>query len=202
MALAWNVDRLVAVDDEYDREYADFRGGSRYETYLKKNQKRFAASQWDDEMDPVRFAIDAWAIATGPILSPGYVRFRPDLFSIALRRDDWDGALYAEIELPLQQHHLTGPRIPYEWRDWETARFQNGVDENFRSLAEPETDGSVTKAILTTTLVRIPGRDWALVTPTALEGPTFYEEARRALALVADHLNREAAPIITSLRAG
>ncbi|MER7937885.1 MULTISPECIES: hypothetical protein [unclassified Streptomyces] len=194
MSITWTADRLVGVDDEYDRE-----NGSRYDTYLKKNQTGIAASQWDDGLDPVRFAVDVWNIATGPIMVPGYIRVRPDLFAVKIHRDEWDGHLYAEIRLPLPQHSLSGPRLSSEWRDWEPERFQHGVPEEFTRLGEPETSG-VTKAILTTTTVLIPGRDWALVTPTALEGATMYEEARRAVALVCDHINREAATVIGALK--
>lgn len=196
----WTANVLVAVDDDYDRENADFRGGSRYAAYLKKNQQRIAASQWDDEMDPVRFAVDVWNIATGPIMSPGYVRVRPDLSSVRIYRDDWDGHLYVEIALPLPQHRLGGLRLPYEWRDWQPTRFQPGVPDEFARLGEPETQGGVCKAVLTTTTVRIPGPDWDLVTPTSLEGATMYEEARRSVALVCEHINREAAAVVAALR--
>ncbi|MER7952056.1 hypothetical protein ABTY59_32160 [Streptomyces sp. NPDC096079] len=200
MAPSWDDHLLACIDDDYDREYGD--EGGRFAAYVRKNIKDFRDAWSDDEApheDPRRFALAAWRVATGPVMAPGYVRLRPDLHGVRLHIDEWDGALYADVTFPLPQHFLKGPRIPYEWRDWENDDFGFG---DYRSMVEPRLENAVTPAVLTTTVVRITGRHWELVKPTAYEGPTLVQEARRALNSIVDHINREAGPQVASILNG
>ncbi|MFE1206426.1 hypothetical protein ACFW5V_32585 [Streptomyces sp. NPDC058762] len=198
MAPPWDEQTLVYVDDEYDRA-----NDNRFAVYVRQNLDRFRDTWSEDPApheDPVRFALAAFDVASMPVMQPGYVRERPDLHGVHLRRDDWDGTLFVDVGVPLRHHHLKGSRLPYEWRDWEAVRFQNG---DYRTLQEPSGEEGVSKAVLTYSVVRVPGRDWkGLVKPTAYEGRTLVEEARRAVAVLADHINREAGPMVASLLSG
>ena len=64
----WHADKLVVVNDAYDREYAS-GGHSRYGAYLRQNASLFK-SAWSDQPepieDPAEFAVHAWQIATAP----------------------------------------------------------------------------------------------------------------------------------------
>ena len=50
------------------------------------------------------------------------------------------------------------------------------------------------------TVVRVPGRDWPhLVTPSAYEGRTLVDEAREAVAVLVQHINADAGPIVEKI---
>lgn len=200
MTATWDDRALVRIDDDYDREYAD-DGVSRFGAYLRQRPKEFRDS-WRDEPapvgDPEEFAWLAWRVATTPVMSPGYVRFRSDLHGIALHRDDDDGSLYADVRVPLQHHHIGGgsKRFPYAWQDWETER--NFGDGEYPSLLEPRP--SERPSVLASVVVRVPGQKWTgLVTPTAYEGRILLDEARETLAAVVRNVNADAGPIVAKI---
>jgi hypothetical protein len=74
--------RVCWVDSEWDREFASDRV-SRYGAYLRGRAELFKPWQDEDQgasgitTDPGWFAIAAFQVATGPIMSPGYVRWHP-----------------------------------------------------------------------------------------------------------------------------
>jgi len=194
--MPWTPTTLVRIDDDYDREMADRAGGSRFAAYVAQNRKAF--NPWgDEEPDPVMFAAAAWRTATGPVMSPGYVRRRPDLSRVTAQREEWDGGLVLAVEVPLQHHRLAGPRLPYQWGDWETDSFQYSGDE-YQHLVEPEAHRHQV-AVLTTTSVQILAKGWPLPTPTATEGPELVEQARQMLRVLVDGINREAGPVVARL---
>jgi hypothetical protein len=196
----WNDRLLVYVDDDYDRDNASDRV-SRYGAYLKQNASLFR-NAWTDEPapveDPAEFAVHAWTVATGPIMVPGYVRVRPDLHGVTLHRDDEDGALYADVHVPLRHAQIGGDtkRFPYAWQDWEREPDYSG--DEYWGMLEPRSFKK--PSVLATAVVRIPGRDWGgLITPTAYEGRTLVDEARQAVFMVAQHINDDAGPIVARL---
>src|SRR6266516_4820758 len=72
------------VDAAWDREFAS-DGVSRYGAYLRGHTAAFAPL-WDEPpdpdwgaitADPGEFAAAAFQVATGPVMSPGYVRWHP-----------------------------------------------------------------------------------------------------------------------------
>jgi hypothetical protein len=200
MTIAWTDHRLVYVDDRYDRENAS-NGVSRYGAYLRQNASLFRDG-WTDEPAPIRtpeeFAVHAWTVATGPIMFPGYVRARPDLHRVTLHRDDDDGSLYVDVHAPLYHSHIGGntKRFPYAWQDWAT-EYDHGGDK-YRGRLEPRDNKR--PSVLASVVVRVPGRYWPhLVTPTAYEGRTLVDEAREAVAVVAQLINDDAGPIVAKV---
>ncbi|WP_030248142.1 hypothetical protein [Streptomyces sp. NRRL S-455] len=198
---SWNETTLAAVDDVYDREHAS-NGYSRYAEYLRLNNGLFRSS-WTDEPapvdDPAEFAVHAWTVASGPIMAPGYVRTRPDLRGISLHRDEDDHGLYAEIRIPLDHHQIGGgaKRFPHSWQDWTEDRGWGDSGE-YPGVREP--DDTKRPAVLASAVVRVSGREWSgLVTPTAYEGPTLVTEAMLTVAVVAQHVNDAAGPIVAQL---
>lgn len=197
----WNDQLLVDIDDRYDRENAS-DNVSRYGAYLRQRPDEFRDS-WQDEPAPIKtpeeFAVHAWRVATAPVMVPGYVRVRPDLHGVTIHRDDDDGSLYADIHVPLQHHHIGGgpKRFPYSWQDWETER-DFGSSGKYLSMLEPRVGAKT--SVLAKAVVRIPGREWTgLVTPTAYEGRMLCTEAMLAVAVVAQHVNDAAGPIVATL---
>jgi hypothetical protein len=201
--VAWNDQLLVYVDDSYDQEYAD-NGVSRYGAYLRQRPNEFRNS-WSDEPEPIKtpeeFAVHAWQVATPPVMSPGYVRIRPDLHRVSLHRDDDDGSLYAEVRVPLRHHDISGEtkRLPYAWQDWETETDFAG--DRYLAHFEPRTLRET--AVLASAVVRVSGREWPhLITPSAFEGRTLLDEARETVRTVAQHINDDAGPIVAKILHG
>jgi hypothetical protein len=196
----WNDQMLVYVDEAYDQEYSD-DGVSRYGAYLRQRPAEFRDG-WSDEPAPIKdaaeFAVHAWRVATPPVMAPGYVRVRPDLHRVTLHRDDDDGALYAEVHIPLRHHHIGGgsKRFPYAWQDWETETDFAG--DQYLAHFEPRILRQT--AVLASAVVRVSGREWPhLVTPSAYEGRTLLDEARQTVFTVAQHINDDAGPIVARI---
>lgn len=106
---------LLVIDDDYDRSRA-FDGFSRYGAYLAMRLPFVAQGDADILTDPVRWAAFAWATATPPIMTPGYLAWNDPIEDSQL---GWgDGRLSAEMvvrtELPCR---LAG------WRTWEHDRY-------------------------------------------------------------------------------
>lgn len=129
-------DAAVWIDADYDQEHAS-DGLSRYGAYVKQNLSGFAEC-WDGTFEaglPVHFAVQAWRVATGPIMAPGYVRYHRRVLSVRLEYSYWDYSLLAFVELvsPWPQA-LTESRRWMEqaeqgsWGDWPTA-FGNAYCE-------------------------------------------------------------------------
>src|SRR6266536_1297539 len=80
-------DRVCWVDSDWDRTNASDRV-SRYGAYLRSHTELFDYS-WGEAPgsiteDPGEFAIAALQVATGPIMSPGYVRWHPRVLDYKL----------------------------------------------------------------------------------------------------------------------
>jgi hypothetical protein len=195
----WSETTLATVDDVYDRENAS-NGYSRYAEYLRLNNGLFR-DRWTDGPapveDPAEFAVHSWTVATGPIMAPGYVRIRPDLRGISLHRDEDDHGLYAEIRVPLDHRQIGGgaKRFPYAWQDWVEDRGWG--DGEYADVREP--DDTKRPAVLASAVIRVPGREWSLVTPTAYEGRTLADEARETVARIARYVNDDAGPIVAKM---
>jgi hypothetical protein len=109
------------IDHDYDREHAS-DGVSRYGGYVRAA----TFEPHTDDYQVAELAVHAWTLATGPIMSPGYVRCHPRIRRARLERSDWDGSLIAAIDL------VTGQPGPLQWlrsdddrgwwRDWPSER--------------------------------------------------------------------------------
>jgi len=84
----------VWVDRDYHRECAS-DGTSRFGAYLRDA----VFEPWTDGDQTVEWAVFAWARATGPVMSPGYVRYHPSVLGARLERSGWDGGLVADVTL-------------------------------------------------------------------------------------------------------
>src|SRR5512135_182732 len=110
------------VDRDHDRKYAS-DGISRYGAYLRDA----AFEPWTDNDQAVEWAVFAWRRATGPVMSPGYVRYHPRVLAAGLERSGWDGGLVAGVSLvsswpeqlktALARGLRLGDRDTY-WQDW------------------------------------------------------------------------------------
>ena len=191
MALLWTSTTLALVDDEHDKTYAS-DGYSRFGAYLTQHASDFEA--WAPHaLSPVEFATAVWRIATGPIMSPGYVRIRTDLNSITLGVADQDGSLHARIAVPLFHGDLTA-RLPYSFRDWERSSYRDhGYDE---VVYPPDNKPSV----LAVASVSVPVSNQILIAPTHVGGHRLVDEARQVVGLLASEINRAAGPVVQSLR--
>lgn len=175
---------IAQVNDEYDLEYSSSRAG-RLATYLRDHRDRMFEEDRDDD---VRVLVWAWGVATPPVMAPGYVRRRPDLSSLRLGQEDWDGALFAEARFPIPHHQMRG-RVPYRVRDWDTEGL---AGEPFPYLREPCASDSAANR----TFFLVEGR---LRIPVEAKFPHIspkvsVDEVKEALREVVDYLNENLAP--------
>jgi hypothetical protein len=194
---AWTDTTLVAVADEYDREAGDRNAplDSRFGRYLTRRMDDL----WEEDRgDPADFLCWAWAVATPPVMSPGYVRIRPDLTSVRLSRSQYDGRLLLEITTPVGHGQLAaGVRPPYAVRDWEINRYD--ASDRFRSLHAPEDESK--PALLLSGVLSLPADNWTLHQPAG-EWPLeelLVDDAKNAIAVAVEYINRAAGPQIAKL---
>jgi hypothetical protein len=193
--MTFNDYTLVTVDREYDQANAS-NGESRFATYVDRKRNEFA--DWadpDTAATPEQFALAAWRVATGPIMSPGYVRIRPDLHGITGHLDG-DSQLYFDIAVPLGHHELRNNSTLATWSDWDSERH---TDSTFPNFYEPTTSRN---AVLVTATVRISGKTWANLpkpVPANSDLPVLVTAADDAIALITSQLNNDAAPLVREL---
>jgi hypothetical protein len=125
------------IDHDYDREHAS-DGVSRYGAYLRDTK----FEPWTDDDQHVELAEFAWERATGPAMSPGYVRYHSRILTARLARSDWDGSLIGRVDvLTGQPEYLRRPRsddVRGLWHDWpgeysfardQTVYYEPGTEE-------------------------------------------------------------------------
>jgi hypothetical protein len=105
------------IDRDHDRANAS-DGVSRYGAYLRDHAGLF--DPWDEApdgitRDPVEFAIAAFKVAAGPIMSPGYVRWHGRVQDHAAGRSEHDGRLLLSVTLAVP----SPVRLPWSWRGWD-----------------------------------------------------------------------------------
>ncbi|MFH8520292.1 hypothetical protein ACH4CE_35515 [Streptomyces gelaticus] len=195
----WSGTNLVTVADDYDREMVDSNAplDSRFGRYLAQHMNDL----WEeDRTDPKAFLVWAWNVATGPIMSPGYVRIRPDLGSVRLTQSQEDGRLLVQIETPVQHGQLAqGVRPPYSaMRDWETDRYAYSSDGPSR-LQAPEDESK--PALLLAATLRLPADDWKLHQPAGTwpVEELLIDDAKQAVAVAVAGINEIAGPRVAKL---
>ncbi|MFD7729545.1 hypothetical protein ACFV6F_04040 [Kitasatospora phosalacinea] len=176
----FNSSTLAFTDDVADRRDAS-DGHSRFGAYLG-----YSANLLHDEGEPLsarEFAFAAWQTATGPVMSPGYVRIRPDLHSLTLVSygEDLD-RIALRVDVPLRHHHLAA-RPDHRLSDWQ--RDVWATDGAFTALEEPRATGR--SALLVTATLLLPVPEHLLVAPTvAVPGWEMTAQAKQVVgALVA-----------------
>lgn len=180
-------DTLAFTDDTYDRENAS-EGGSRFGSYLRLN-----ANLLHEDGEPLtarEFARTAWLIATSPVMSPGYVRTRPDLrdLTLVMSGEDYD-RLALRIDVFLR-HDVLAHRPAGQPGDWERDPYDRSSNRWAR-LAEPAAGRRPALLLSATLLVPVP--EDILITPTtARPGTTMTRQARQTVRVIAEHANAHA----------
>lgn len=191
----WTPTLITAVDNAYDRRNAS-DGHSRFGAYLR--QHGVSSLDCDETLTAEEFACVVWPVATAPVMSPGYVRLRPDIDQVTTWWSEDDSCtLHFDVHLPLPRTALTATRaLPYGWKDWQPAR-RDLDDGPYRTWWQP---GHTGNALLTTTVVRLAVTDeWALPAPSGRDS-RLVTDAKASVAAVADAINRLAGPMVAALR--
>lgn len=90
---------VFAVDDHYDWGYTN-DGQSRYCNHLLQYPHYFLTPEHNVITDRVEFALAAWAIATPPIMTPGYIRFPPEVQAVHLTSHGTEVIAGLDIAVP------------------------------------------------------------------------------------------------------
>jgi hypothetical protein len=183
------------VDRDYDREYAS-DGVSRYGAYLRDA----AFEPWTDQDQAVEFAVFAWERATGPVMSPGYVRYHPRVLAARLGRSGWDGSLAAEVTLVScwPEEIKTAAARPVRlggkeayWQDWPAECLGGGTASYYEPI---EADLAARPYLLATLSLQFTIPSAALpvspAAPAALLGA-----GQDAVAVVVAELNPKLRPV-------
>jgi hypothetical protein len=185
------------VDRDDDRESAS-DGISRYGAYLRDA----AFEPWTDHDQAVEWAVFAWRRATGPVMSPGYVRCHPRVLAAArLERSGWDGSLVAgvdlvsswpeQVEAALATGLRLGGRDAY-WRDWPTG-YRGG--ETISYYEPSEADVAAWPYLLATLSLRFTVPSAALPKPPATSA-ALLRAGQQAVEVVVAELNRIVGPVL------
>ena len=186
------------VDTDYDRENSS-DGRSRYGAYLHDA----AFEPWTDNDRSVEWAAFAWRCATGPVMSPGYVRYHPRVLAAQLERSGWDGSLIASVSLacswPDQLKTMLIKPLPFGgqaayWQDWPT-EYLGG---NTRYYEPGEADLAARPYVLTTLSLQFTVPSAALPEPP-VDTTARLGAAQHALAVLVSELNRIVGPGLSAL---
>ncbi|QKW20492.1 hypothetical protein HUT16_16710 [Kitasatospora sp. NA04385] len=186
---------LAFADDVADRRDAS-DGFSRFGAYLGYNASLLHED--GDLLSAQQFAFAAWQTATAPVMSPGYVRVRPDLHSLTLVSygEDLD-QVAVRIDVPLRHHQLAAAP-DHRLSDWQ--RDVWATDGAFTALEEPRPTGRSALLITATLLLPVPTYD--LITPTvAAPGPRMTMQAKDAVNSLVGFVNMHA-HLVNDLAAG
>jgi hypothetical protein len=180
------------IDPDYDRAQAS-DGQSRYGAYLRDKARLFDPFQDAPDgvtTDPVEFAIAAFRVATGPIMSPGLVRWHPRVCGYGTEPSEDGDRLVVSVTLATQ----APLRLPgWSWRGW---------DRGYRDrYLEPEDRGPVALGRLE---LRWPVGSDQLHRPTRprVPGRPNLVDATTAVAIVVGSANHTAGPVLAALEAG
>ena len=180
------------IDPDYDRAQAS-DGQSRYGAYLRDHARVFDPFQDTPDgitSDPVEFTIAAFRVATGPIMSPGFVRWHPRVCGYRVEHSqDGEGRLVVSVTLASP---TPGRLLSWLWRGWER-------DFHDRYL-EPEDRGPVALARLE---LRWPLPADQLHRPARprVAGRPNLVDATTAVAVVVGSANHTAGPVLAALEA-
>jgi hypothetical protein len=113
----------IVIDDVHDLARAS-DGFSRFGAYLAMRLPAVIDDDPDVLTDPVRWAAFAWATATTPVMSPGYLDWNGPIEDIQVCWDE--GQLLVEAVL------RTSPPVDLPgWRGWERDRQGNLVEPRY-----------------------------------------------------------------------
>jgi hypothetical protein len=196
-AAATAVGRVCWVDADWDRSQASDRV-SRYGAYLRMRSHTKLFDPWHGEdaadritQDPGEFAIAAFGVATGPIMSPGYVRWHPRVLDhqVSFGDDPDPRRLVLKVTLATALPLWLGS----PWRSW--------TPDLGRDWREPDDDR---RAALASLVLRWPLPVASLPhpsTPVRSGQPNLHDAKASVRALVAA-INATAGPVLAKLEGG
>lgn len=112
--------RLVVIDEAYDRRRASDKF-SRFGRYLAMRLPAVAHADPDVLTNRIRWASFAWAAATPPVMSPGYIKWADPVEDIELSWDD--GQLAANIVIRTES-----PARLVGWQSWQRDRYGHLIE--------------------------------------------------------------------------
>jgi hypothetical protein len=189
------------IDYEYDRENAS-DGISRYGAYVRRSSA--LAESWDGTWDDpqvrqARFAEAAWATATTPVMSPGFVRRHPRVISAAVQYNTWDATLTGTVQLITPWPRSLASSRTWQrgqwWQDWPAETLG---DLRWREPDERELAGHA--YLMASAWLCFPLRPSASL-PPAPSGPGDSVEAiaRKTVAALVLAMNAVVVPVIETL---
>jgi hypothetical protein len=192
----WSATTLARINAPYDADTAT-DVVSRYDAYLAQHPDWF--HEFDEPgtpLGPAAFAAAAWRVATGPVMSPGYVRFRPDIAAIEVHEsEELPSGLALSITVPLS-HQALAHRPGAGWRDWEPDQYDHGHGA-FCRLAAP---ADAQPAVLPSAVIRIPVQSRWLPRSTSVSGPGLTADAKAAVASLTRLVNTSAGRAVAEVQ--
>jgi hypothetical protein len=185
--------RVCWVDEDWDLVNAS-DGVSRYGAYLRGHTELF--NPWREApagitQDPGEFAIAALQVATGPIMSPGYVRWHARVLDYKLDHglDPEPGRLVCTVTLATFLPMWLGS----PWWSWTTymgREWSEPDDAKHAALARLE----LRWPLATTTLPR--------PRPPARSGYPNLRDAKASVRALVVEINQTAGPVLAKLEGG
>jgi hypothetical protein len=186
--------RVCWVDADWDRTNAS-DGVSRYGAYLRGHTEAFAPLDGPDAggitLDPGEFAAAALRVATGPIMSPGYVCWHPRVLdhTVGHGQDPEPGRLVCVVTLAIS----LPVRLGSPWRSW-TERFGD-------PWCEPDGDRHAALASLALRWL-LPTSALPRPRPPAASGEPNLRDAKASVAALVAEINATAGPVLATLEGG
>jgi hypothetical protein len=187
------VDRVCRVDQDWDRTNAS-DGVSRYGAYLRGHAELF--DPWREAPngiteDPGEFAIAAFRVACGPIMSPGYVAWHPRVLdhTVGYGEDPDPGRLILKIALATRLPMWLGS----PWWSWTTYMG--------RDWSEPE---EAKHAALARLELRwpLPVATLPRPRPPAKPGQPNLRDATASVRALVAEFNQTVGPVLAKLEGG
>jgi hypothetical protein len=187
--------RVCWVDADWDRSQAS-DGVSRYGAYLRSHTQLFNPWHGEDApdgitQDPGEFAIAAFRVATGPIMSPGYVAWHPRVLDHQVGHGDnpEPGRLVVKVTLATALPLWLGS----PWRSW--------TEYLGRDWREPDDDRLAALARL---VLRWPLPAAGLPHPStpARPGVPNLGDAKASVRALVAAINATAGPVLAKLEGG
>jgi hypothetical protein len=187
--------RVCWVDADWDRSQAS-DGVSRYGAYLRTHTKLF--NPWQDEdapggitQDPGEFAVAAFRVATGPIMSPGYVGWHPRVLDHQVSYGDDPDPRRLVCRLTLATALPMWLGVP--WRSW--------TEYLGRDWREPDEDQH---AALASLVLRwpLPVVDLPRPEPPGRPGVPNLADATASVRALVGAINATAGPVLARLEGG
>ena len=196
----WSDTTIARVEKKEDHDRAS-NGWSRYASYVQAREEKFW--EWGDRDKPLpdaEFTVQAWRIATSPVMSPGYVDIRPDLLDLSLHAGSDGQRLYVSCRVPLAHGDLTR-RLPPRWRDREPYRTWWG-DDHYTPMTAPEAEPGKPPVVVLNALIEYARDDWELLVPGHTTGDDLAADCIAAIDVIVPQLNSTIGPMVQVLLQG